>query len=195
MLMNDPSNINSDSWVDRHGDALFRYAVARVTDPAVAEDLVQETFLAALQAKARFRGQSSEKTWLFAILKHKLIDHFRKNRPNRPGREILPEAGRVDGFFDAKGEWRIRPEHWSADPGKAQEVKEFLDHFYRCLADLPRRNADAFVFREIDGLSTEAICKLLDITATNCWVMLYRARMLLRRCLELAGFSPQKEGH
>ena len=87
----------------------------------------------------------------------------------------------------------MRPEHWSGDPGKVQEIKEFLDHFYGCLAALPKRNADAFVYREIDGFSTEEICKLLGISATNCWVMLYRARMLLRRCLESAGFNQPNE--
>jgi RNA polymerase sigma-70 factor (ECF subfamily) len=187
------SSLNSDNWMDQYGDALFRFAVIRVKDRGIAEDLVQETFLAALKSKEQFKGQSSEKTWLFSILKHKVIDHFRKNKPDRFGKEILQEAGSLETFFNAKGAWHIRPEHWSADPGKAQEIKEFLDYFYKCLAELPRRNADAFVYREIDGLSTEEICKLLDISATNCWVMLYRARMLLRRCLESAGLNPLTE--
>lgn len=192
--MVDASRINSDIWVDQYGDALFRFAVVRVKDRGIAEDLIQETFLAALQSKDRFKGQSSEKTWLFSILKHKIIDHFRKNKPNRLGKEISRDGSDVEPFFNSKGGWQIRPEHWRTDPSETQEIKEFLDHFYRCLADLPKRNADAFVYREIDGLNTEEICKLLDITATNCWVMLYRARMLLRRCLELAGLQPPNAG-
>jgi len=185
--------LNSDIWVDQYGDALFRFAVVRVNDRGIAEDLVQETFLAGLQSKARFRGQSSEKTWLFSILKHKIIDHFRKNKPNGFGKEFLHDADSVETFFNSKGGWQIRPQHWNTDPGKNQEIKEFLDHFYECLAEIPRRNGDAFVYREIDGLGTEEIRKLLDISATNCWVMIYRARMLLRRCLELAGFVSPNE--
>ena len=194
--MDGAPRLNSDAWVDQYGDALFRFAIARVNNREIAEDLVQETFLAAVQARERFKGQSSEKTWLFGILKHKVIDHYRKNKPliYEQDRWHNPDnPDNPDGFFDAKGSWQIRPEHWSADPGKSQDVKEFLDHFYRCLSDLPQRSADAFVYREIDGLHTEEICNLLDITAANCWVILYRARMLLRKCLELVGFSRQQE--
>jgi hypothetical protein len=93
-------------------------------------------------------------------------------------------------FFNAKGGWQTRPAHWQTNPGKVQETREFLDHFYRCLSEVPQRSADAFVYREIDGLSTKEICKLLDISANNCWVLLYRARMLLRKCLELIGLGP-----
>jgi RNA polymerase sigma-70 factor (ECF subfamily) len=188
------SNINTDTWVDQYGDALFRFAFFRTRDRVIAEDLVQETFLAALQSKERFKGQSSEKTWLFSILKHKIIDHFRKNKPDRFRNQISQDEHSIKTYFNSTGGWRIHPGDWRTDPGKAQEIKEFLDHFYRCLAALPKRNADAFVYREIDGLNTEEICKLLGITATNCWVILYRARMLLRRCLELAGFNPPNEG-
>jgi RNA polymerase sigma-70 factor (ECF subfamily) len=185
--------LNSEAWVDQYGDALFHFALARINDREVAEDLVQETFLAAVISQEKFKGRSSEKTWLFGILKHKVIDHYRKRKNiiYEQGLRRAPDS--LDDFFDAKGAWQIRPEHWSANPGKSHEVKEFIDHFYRCLSDLPQRSADAFVYREIDGLSTEEICNLLDITSTNCWVILYRARMLLRKCLELVGFSRQQE--
>ena len=186
--------INADKWVDEYGDSLFHFALARVKDRDVAEDLVQETFVAAVKAKARFKGHSSEKTWLFGILKHKVIDHYRRNKSTLFARDLSNDPDNVDAFFNAKGGWQIRPAHWRTNPAKAQEAKEFLDHFYRCLSDLPQRSADAFVFREIDGLSTEEICTHLDITANNCWVLLYRARMLLRKCLELVGFSPQQKG-
>ena len=185
--------LNSEAWVEQYGDALFGFALARVNNREIAEDLVQETFLAAVQAQKRFKGQSSEKTWLFGILKHKVIDHYRKSKTIIYEQDLGRAPDNLDDFFDAKGSWQIRPEHWSANPGKSQDVKEFLDHFYRCLSDLPQRSADAFVYREIDGLSTEEICNLLDITSTNCWVILYRARMLLRKCLELFGFSRQQE--
>ena len=186
--------LNPDAWVDQYGDALYHFALARVQDRNVAEDLVQETFLAAVKARDRFEGRSSEKTWLFGILKHKVIDHFRKRQKTLLTQDLTDSADRIDAFFGKRGEWRDRPAHWRTNPGKAQETREFLDHFYRCLAGLPRRTADAFVYREIDGLRTEEICRQLDITANNCWVMLYRARMLLRKCLELVGFSRPTEG-
>jgi RNA polymerase sigma-70 factor (TIGR02943 family) len=187
--------INADMWVDEYGDSLFHFALARVKEKEVAEDLVQETFLAAVKAKARFKGISSEKTWLFGILKHKVIDHFRKNKSTNDARGLLNDPDNVEAFFNAKGGWQTRPAQWRTNPGKALETKEFLDHFYRCLSDVPQRSADAFVYREIDGLSTEEICKLLDITANNCWVLLYRAGMLLRKCLELVGVGRQQEGN
>ncbi len=185
--------LDSEAWVDRYGDALFHFALARVNNREVAEDLVQETFLAAVKSQENFKGHSSEKTWLFGILKHKVIDHYRKRKNIIYEQDLGRAPDNLDDFFDAKGAWQIRPEHWSANPGKSQEVKEFIDHFYRCLSELPKRSADVFAHREIDGLSTREICNLLDITSSNCWVILYRTRMLLRKCLELAGLSPRQE--
>ena len=185
--------LNSDAWVDQYGDALFHFALARVNRRDIAEELVQETFLAAVQSQERFKGQSSEKTWLFGILKHKVIDHYRKNKSTVFTQDLGYNSENLDGFFNAKGGWRVRPQHWSANPGKSQEVKEAFDHFYQCLSGLPQRTADVFVYREIDGLSTDEICKLLGITSANCWVILYRARMLLRKCLELVGFGQKQK--
>lgn len=186
--------INADDWVDRYGDALFHFALGRVKDRAVAEDLVQDTFLAAVQAKDRFKGRSSEKTWLFGILKHKIIDSYRKTKHIVNVHDFAEDPDRMEAFFSAKGGWRQRPAHWSANPGKAHANKEFLDHFYRCLSGLPKRTADVFVHREINGLSTREICRRFDITENNCWVILYRARMLLRKCLEVIGLAPYPQG-
>ena len=186
--------LNADMWVDQYGDALFHFALARVKHREIAEDLVQETFLAAVQSQDRFKGRSSEKTWLFSILKHKVIDHYRKNKSTFYVQGLTNDADNLDSFFNATGGWQTRPAHWRTNPGKVQETKEFLDHLYRCLSNLPQRSADAFVYREIDGLSTQEICKLLDISTTNCWVILHRARLLLRKCLELVGFSRQPQG-
>ena len=180
---------NPVSWVDQYGDFLYRFALARVKDPDVAEDLVQETFLAALKSRANFQGRSTAKTWLVAILKHKIVDHIRKRL-----RELASD--KVEAFSDAAandaiednfkddGGWRHRPSKWLVNPVKIYEQKEFMDVLYRCLSDLPQRQAEAFMLREIDGFSTEEICKALNISATNSWVMLYRARMWLRQCIE-----------
>ena len=192
--MESPPQLDADQWVDSYGDALFRFARARVGERDIAEDLVQETFLAAVKSMNRFKGKSSEKTWLFGILKHKIIDYYRRNKTVVHVQDFIDNPDGVEAFFNAKGHWQTLPTHWSANPGEAQANKEFLDHFYQCLSGLPQRTADVFVHREIDGLSTREICSLLGISENNCWVILYRARMLLRKCLELVGFKPSAEG-
>lgn len=173
-----------ESWVDHYGDFLYRFALSRIKDPAVAEDLVQETFLAALRGRENFKGHSAGRTWLVAILKHKIVDYIRKKirEPSSDKIEVLTDQ--TDPDFNEQGEWQLRPSKWAVNPGRIYEQKEFLDVLYRCLAGVPERLAEAFMMREMDGLSTAEVCKALDITATNSWVMLYRARMSLRRCLE-----------
>jgi RNA polymerase sigma-70 factor (ECF subfamily) len=177
------------SWVDQYGDFLYRFTLARIKDPSIAEDLVQETFLAALKAQKNFQGRSTARTWLIAILKHKIVDHIRKRvrelTSNNPESKRKTSANiAADSSFDDEGDWRIRPSKWAGDPMKLYEQKEFMDVLYQCLGGLPERQAEAFLMREIDGFSTAEICKVLNISATNSWVMLYRARMWLRQCLE-----------
>ena len=172
-------------WVEEYGDSLYRFALSRIKDPAVAEELVQETFLAALRSRENFKGRSSGKTWMIAILKHKIIDHLRKKNPEESIEDIERFPDTTDDLFNDRGGWQVHPDEWRTTPGKMYEQKEFLDVFYQCLSGLPERLANTFMLREMDGLSTEEICKMLDISATNCWVILYRARMQLRRCLEI----------
>jgi RNA polymerase sigma-70 factor (ECF subfamily) len=180
---------NPENWVDQYGDFLYRFTLSRIKDPSLAEDLVQETFLAALKAKKNFQGRSTTRTWLIAILKHKIVDHIRKQVREQTSDKLESMSNAtvndpVDSSFNDEGDWRIRPSKWAIDPMKLYDQKEFLDVLYNCLGELPERQAEAFMMREIDGFSTEEICKVLNISATNSWVMLYRARMWLRRCLE-----------
>ena len=177
-------------WVDEYGDYLYRYALSRIRDPATAEDLVQETFLAALKARRNFRGRSSARTCLTAILKHKIVDHIRKKVREQASDNIesLFDTAALesdDAIFNARGDWKTPPAKWSANPTSLYEQKEFIDILYHCLGELPERQAKAFMMRELDGLKTDEICKTLNISATNSWVIIYRARMLLRQCLEI----------
>jgi RNA polymerase sigma-70 factor (ECF subfamily) len=188
-----------ETWVDQHGDFLYRYALLRLRDPAVAEDVVQETFLAALQARHHFAGQSSEKTWLVGILKHKIIDYFRKVNRERStsAMEALPDD--PEDLFVNSGEWmghwdldrQREPIEWGADPSQVLEHMEFWMILERCLSGLPARTASAFSLREMEELSSEEVCKVLNITATNLWVMLHRARAHLRHCLEANWFGQE----
>lgn len=181
--------LNPETWVDRYGDYLYRFALSRVKDPGVAEDLVQETFLAALGGLQNFKQRSSGHTWLTAILKHKIVDYIRKKHREQVVEDIETVSETTDGFFKNSGSWKIRPGKWDVNPGKIFEQQEFLDVLLRCLAELPERLARAFMLREMQGLSTEELCKSLQISATNSWVMLYRARTYLRRCLEVTWFN------
>jgi len=177
------------SWVDRYGDYLFRYAMLRLRDRFAAEDLVQETFLAALRSRSSFSGGSTEATWLVGILKHKIADHFR-----RQSREVsLPDGDPTskpeDDPFNVAGRWATGPTDWGGNPADLFRQKEFLDHFMECLSRLSPNHANAFTLREIEGADSDEICKILNVSETNLWVILHRARMNLRRCLESRWFD------
>lgn len=183
------SNENPEKWVDLYGDYLYRYALYRVYETTVAEDLVQETFLAALGSIKNFQYRSSIKTWLTGILKHKIIDHFRKKTKEQPMDDVKPHIDKLNDLFTKNGQWKIKPANWNADPQKLYGHKEFMKVLHKCLAELPSRQASAFTLREIVGENTKEICKILDVSATNIWVLLHRARMFLRRCLEINWFT------
>jgi RNA polymerase sigma-70 factor (ECF subfamily) len=162
---------------------LLRYASLQLRNREAAEDAVQDALLAALGAQASFAGRSNLRTWLTGILKHKIVDAMR-----RAGREraLEPADGeaRIEDFdarFDETGHWRDPPRDW---PAEALEQKEFLLALEKCLGVLPPRTGQAFLMREHLGFGTDEICKELGITSTHCWVLLYRARMALRECLE-----------
>ena len=184
-------------WLERHGDYLYRYALFRLRDGSAAEDAVQETLLAAFQAYEGFAGRGSERTWLTGILKHKIVDHFRRasrqTLASQLGDEGLehPELFRPAGNEWAEHWWDAKaPVDWQADPARLCEQTEFWEVFRGCLSPLPERVASAFLLREVDGLESAEICEVFQITTNNLWVMLHRARAHLRRCLELNWFRP-----
>ncbi len=178
-------------WLDRHGDALYGYALARVGQRAAAEDLVQETLLAAMKSAAAFRGISSERTWLVGILRHKLLDYYRalgRDRKVRAEEPFDEEAG--GGPFDERGRWRAHPAVW-ASPEAALERSEFWVVFTACMSGLPESLRGPFVLRELEGLDTRSLAATLGTTHNNVWVMLSRARQRLRRCLEVNWFGKE----
>ncbi|MDT8388086.1 MAG: sigma-70 family RNA polymerase sigma factor [Thiogranum sp.] len=176
-------------WLQDYGDVLYRYALQRLRDSAHAEDLVQETLLAAFQARASYSGRSSEKTWLIGILKHKVVDFIRTQVRESTVDDIsaLSDKGvehDIDDLFDARGFWVRPPRDWG-NPDAALHNDEFLAAFEACLARLKPALAQVFALKELVGQSSEEICRELGISTTNCGVMLYRARMGLRRCLDV----------
>lgn len=175
---------NPHDWLNEHGDYLYRFALARLRNPHQAEDVVQETLLAAIKSP-HFAEQSSARTWLTGILKHKIIDCMRRQLREIPASELLAETdANMDEFFDETGHWAEKPQAWSL-PHLQLEQKQFLLVLQQCMERLPQKLAAIFTMRELDDMENEEICKELDITATNAWVMLYRARMGLRKCIEL----------
>jgi len=185
--------ISTSEWVDKYGDYLYRYALLRLRNKTVAEDVVQETFLAALQNVKQFSAQSSERTWLTGILKHKIIDHFRRSAREKPLEDSATfesdEAFIHGGLKDGHWKQEHLPADWGNDPSSEIERKQFWEILERCLDRLPPKMAQAFVLREVEELSTGEICAILNITESNLWVMLHRARAQLRAGLEAEYFA------
>ena len=177
--------IDSQQWVERYSDGMFRFAMLRVNDEEHAEDIVQNTFLAALKAKESFAGLSSEKTWLFGILKNKIMDHYREKKKNQKyGLSLEDYHDPCASDFDGKGHWQSFSFHWGVDPEKAVADKELLQVFSGCMNTLSPKLRELYVLREIEDLDSETLCSELEITPSNLWVMLHRARNQLKKCIE-----------
>jgi RNA polymerase sigma-70 factor, ECF subfamily len=183
-----PANFRSQ--VEDLRPYLLRYAALQLRDAAAAEDAVQETLLAALAGEAGFAGRANLRTWLTGILKHKIVDTIRRQSRERPAADFAAEGAEdeFDGLFDQRGHWDPMPDAWE-QPEQALNQRQFLAALDACLRALPERTARVFMMREHLGLETSEICKELGITATHLWVMLHRARMALRLCLQSNWFG------
>ncbi|NNL02298.1 MAG: sigma-70 family RNA polymerase sigma factor [Eudoraea sp.] len=176
------NKLNPDSWVDQYADYLFNYAVARVSDAEIAKDLVQETFLAGLKSAKNFQGAAAERTWLIAILKRKVIDHYRKINSKKGKAEVRMTYSNQN---DSAGDWLGEN---VADPFSILENDEIENEelglaIQECIAKLPKKQSSVFVMKTIQGFSTEDICNELGINPSNLWVMVHRARTSLMGCL------------
>ena len=185
-------NSSAENWLNEYGDILYRYALIRVRSEPTAEDLVQETLLSGLQAYENFSGKSTVRTWLIGILKHKIIDHFRKNRHEIASLNDAETAEDVLAYqFDNQGSWKINLVEW-ATPEKSINNAQFWEVFNSCVSRLPKRMADLLFLRTIDGLATEECCDLLGFDSDNqLWVTLSRTRVKLRQCLDMHWFNKE----
>jgi RNA polymerase sigma-70 factor (TIGR02943 family) len=183
-------------WLDEHGDFLYRYALMRVRKPEVAEDVVQETLLAALRSHGAFGRQSSERTWLCGILKNKIVDYFRKLGREASFTDLQFLADEYSEKLVAEGWWvhAKGPKEWQPEAESALQRDEFWQTMRDCLGKLPQRMADVFMLREMEEVGGKEICRMLAISENNLWVMLHRARMALRECLEINWFDRKPEG-
>jgi RNA polymerase sigma-70 factor (ECF subfamily) len=176
------NSLNPALWVDKYADYLFNYAVVRVSDAEIAKDLVQETFLAALKSAKNYQGAASERTWLIAILKRKVIDYYRKINSKKGKAEVRIN---YSSQSDSAGDWL---EENVADPFSTLENDqienaELGQAIQECISKLPKKQSAVFVMKTIRGLSTEDICNELGINPSNLWVMVHRARTNLMGCL------------
>lgn len=176
--------LNAEKWVSDYSDILYRFALLRVNDGEVARDLVQETFLAAWRNHDNFKGEISEKNWLFTILKNKIIDHYRKasTRLTQP----LNGADDNDNFFDDTDHFAAPyiPNEWGVDYNRSIERKEFYEILNACKQKLKDIQGVVFSMKYLDGIESDEICKALNITPSNYWVIIHRAKLQLRTCLE-----------
>jgi RNA polymerase sigma-70 factor, ECF subfamily len=175
---------------------LLKFARLQLRNDAWAEDVVQETLIALLEAPERFAGQSSLRTYATGILKHKIVDALRRGRREvqlQGDDDAAADLSAFDALFDESGHFRDPPREWG-DPSATLEQKQFFEILEVCVERLPEKLARIFMMREWLELETEVICKELSITSTNAWVMLYRARMRLRECLQLNWFGEAAPG-
>lgn len=177
--------LDPNRWVRDHGDYLFSYAVSRIGSRELAEDLVQETMLAAFQAREKFRGGSSERTWLISILKRKVIDHYRKkNRNPEMTTDVFTTPFIKGGVKD--GTWMAEhaPHNWDDFKLDDEDDEALLKVIRYCISLLPDKMQTTFSMKTLDEISSEEICKELEISESNLWVLLHRARLQLRECVE-----------
>ncbi|GAB1857508.1 sigma-70 family RNA polymerase sigma factor [Flavobacteriaceae bacterium MHTCC 0001] len=178
--------IDPNKWIDLYSDYLFNYTITRVSDREIAQDLVQETFLAGLKSMKNFKGEASERTWLISILKRKIIDYYRKINSTKGKAEVRINYSDTE----SEGDWL---EERVADPfdKTAEDTlqnNELGDAIYNCLDKLPQKQADVFKMKTILNYETEVICNELGITASNLWVIIHRARTAMADCLETNWF-------
>lgn len=168
---------------------LIGFARLQLRSAAAAEDAVQDALLAAMEGAAKFTGAASFQTWVFSILKNKIVDELRRAQRTRAedDADAALDMALAD-VFDERDHWREMPAAWG-DPHAGLEQKRFWEVLEICLTKLPAATARVFTMRELMGMETDEICKELGLTSSNCWVLLHRARLGLRECLDLKWFG------
>lgn len=185
--------LNPSTWISKYGDYLFSIAMLKTSNRETAEDLVQESFLSAIKAKDSFRGDSSEKTWLVSILNNKIIDYYRKKDVLKNTTEYLTDTEKSfnDSFFGmetmmSNAHWtnEASPKNWSSNADEKIMQSEFQRVLEKCIGLMPPKLAPIFISKFIDEEETETICKDFQLTSSNYWVIIHRAKLLIRSCLE-----------
>lgn len=178
--------MNLTEWVENYTDDLYSWALYKVSDPELASDLVQDTFLAAAEKIDGFKEESAPKTWLFSILNHKIIDYYRKKvkQPVKVDNQVFST------FFDEGGSWKKekRPQNW-AEETHLLDDDEFKEVLKQCLDALPETWNTCVKLKYLSEKKGEEICQELNISTTNYWQIIHRAKLELRDCIEQNWFS------
>ncbi|NCI46133.1 sigma-70 family RNA polymerase sigma factor [Sediminibacterium soli] len=184
-------SLHPQEWVTQYADALYSYTLPRVNDQALAQDIVQETFLSAWKAREGYKGEASEKNWLFAICRNKIIDHYR--RKSTDIMVHIDQDNTEDRYFGEPGHWNQQdePADWRNAADGEVERKEFYQAFEGCRKKLHDAQQSVFAMKYLDDLDSAEICKTLGITPSNYWVLMHRAKLQLRNCLEKNWINPK----
>jgi len=176
------------SWVTSYTDSLYAWAYSKVADKPTAEDLVQETFLSAYQSFEKFRSESSPKTWLFSILNNKIIDHLRQ-KIKAPA--LSGDTAFFEMYFDGRERWQRseRPKEWQGTDLNLLDNSEFKNTLQKCMENLPRNWNTAMQLKYLQQKDGQEICQDLQISPSNFWQLIHRAKLQLRKCLELHWFK------
>jgi RNA polymerase sigma-70 factor (TIGR02943 family) len=186
MFMQNNKSFEPEKWVDNYSDALFAYTLKRIgNNVEQAEDIVQETFLSAWKSKETFNATASEKTWLYVICKNKIIDYFRKEGNKQT--EALQLTNDDEQFFVEDGHFNstYKPTNdWSINTNDVLQQKEFYKVLHNCKMKLKKIQEQVFSMKYLEQIEADEICSLLGITNQNYWVLMHRAKLQLRTCLE-----------
>ncbi|MEO7311989.1 MAG: sigma-70 family RNA polymerase sigma factor [Chitinophagaceae bacterium] len=179
-------NAQPHLWVDAYADYLYSYAMCRIKDEELARDLVQETFLAALEKADKFGGRSSEKTWLTAILKYKIIDVYRSRSRSFSDDPIRDCTSKGKTFFQEDGHWNLedRPHPFGIEEANKLENKELQKALLHCLQKLPALWMTIFTMKFMEDVLAHSICEQLNLSSANYWVIIHRTKINLRACLQ-----------
>jgi RNA polymerase sigma-70 factor (ECF subfamily) len=176
-----------ETWISQYTDALFKWAFYKTSSVEIAEDLVQDTFLAAAEKFSNFKGDSSPKTWLFSILNHKIIDYYRK-KVRRP---LSFENNSNQAFFHEDGSWQQerKPKDWHEDDSNLLDDADFRHILEKCLDELPDKWNATVRMKYLTEQSSDTICQELGISPSNLWQIMHRAKLQLRDCIENKWFN------
>lgn len=188
-VTNRQNSLNPAKWVELYADYLYKFAYYRVNNDQLAEDLVQDTFLSALKARDTYKGEAAEKTWLVSIIKNKIIDHYKKasTKNESPLKLQTYEAPSLDYFFNKEknGHWQDgnKPKDWG-EVDSSYDSKEFYKILEGCLSQLPEKWKGVFIMSLLDDADSKIVCKEFNLSSSNFWVIIHRAKLQIRACLE-----------
>jgi len=179
-------SLSPEKWIENYSDEMYRYALSKSGDHDLSEDLIQETFLGALASMENFKGDSSEKTWLYSILKFKIADYYRKASTKNELSNTLSNNDYSDYFFDEHGEWQEQtsPNEWSINASEALENQELGLILTNCIDKLPNTQRQLINLKLIEEEETENVCKQMQLSSNNFWTSIHRAKLVLRDCVE-----------